>query len=106
MLFRSPQTRDVLQGLLLNHYLSIAVGDDGRAAAMEALAQKIHANYQSKITKRETAIGLPPLEELAKQLLERMLDPEQGVPVEVQLRLRSKLNLPAAATPATNAPAR
>jgi hypothetical protein len=72
------------------------------------MAQKVWTTYQSKIPKeRMAAIGLPPFEDIEREILTRLLDPQQGMPAAYRAVLRTKLRLPAEpkAPPAiTNAP--
>jgi plasmid stability protein len=52
-------------------------------------------------------VGLSPLEDIDREILNRFLDPQEGVPWEARAILRTKLGLPPeAAAPAatTNAP--
>jgi hypothetical protein len=56
---------------------------------------------------RLSAIGLPPFEDMDREIRKRMLDAQAGEPPEVRAVLRTKLGeLPEAGTPpgATNAP--
>jgi hypothetical protein len=90
-----------LEGLLVNSYRNLAMDEDEHAAGFKLLARKVWMVYQGKIKGREGAIGLPPLAEIDRDVLNRLLNPESGVPVEMANRLRTKLGLPAS----TNAPA-
>ena len=59
----------------------------------------------SKIPKERTeAIGLPPLADIDREMLRRLLDPESGVPLEERAVLRTKLGLPAEAPVLPEAP--
>ena len=105
------RVRAALEGLLANAYRSIVLGDDDRAAGFQLLARKIHTNYTRKISVipgRAGAIGLPPFNDIARQVLDRVLDPQRGMPPEMRAILRAKLNLgpePAPEPASTNAPA-
>ena len=102
--------RAALEGLLVNAYRSLAIGEDDRAAGFQLIAKKILANYEKKLSLmpgRSSALGLPPYNDLAKQVLDRMLDPQRGAPPEMRAILRAKLNLgpePAPTPASTNAP--
>ncbi len=56
------RTKAAIQGLLINSYTSLALGEDDRAAGFKLLANKIWLTYQSKIKTREEAIGLPSMD--------------------------------------------
>jgi hypothetical protein len=101
-----------IEGLLVQSYMSLAIDEDERYLGFRHMAERTHAIYMEKIKGREAAIGLPPLEEINKEVLRRLLDPKEGVRPEVRAVLRTKLRmgpepkapeaLPGA--PSTNAP--
>jgi hypothetical protein len=102
------KTRLNLEGLLINAYRSLVVGEDERAAGFKLLAQKVWDNYMSKITggANDQRIPVPPVDQLQKEVLSRILGVEKGWPVEMRAALRNKLGLPAETSPppgATNA---
>jgi hypothetical protein len=89
------RTKGIVQGLLVNSYRSLAVGEDGPSAGFRLLAQRLWETYQSGIpTERLSAIGLPPFADMDQEMRTRMLDPREGEPTEVRAVLRSKLGLP------------
>lgn len=98
----------ILEGLLANAYTSLAVGEDERAAGFKLLAEKVRATYESKTKARGEAIALPPLDGVQREVLNRMLDQENGMPFALRATLRTKLGMgPETAppsTPGTNAP--
>ena len=102
------RVESAVEGLLANAYSSLAIGDEDRYAGFKLLAGKVWTTYQSQVPKaRIEAIGLRPLEEIDREILNRILDPVQGAPFEVRARLRTSLGLsvePSVASPATNAP--
>jgi hypothetical protein len=100
----SPErTTGVIQGLLVNAYYSLAIGQDDRYAGFKLLARKVHENYQRKIARMASnleRVGLPPFGMLDKTVLNQMLDPQNGAPFAARAVLRSQLGLRAE----TNAP--
>ena len=98
----------ILEGLLANAYGSLAIGEDEHAAGYKLIAEKIRATYASKTTARGEAIALPPIEGIQKEILDRMLNPTNGLPPMLRASLRTKLRMgPEAAIPpgsGTNAP--
>ena len=102
------RTKGIVEGLLVNSYRSMAVGEDGPAAGFRLLAQRVWTAYQSGLPEeRLSAIGLPAFADMDREVRKRMLDPEAGEPPEVRAILRAKLGEPpeASAPPAdTNAP--
>ena len=100
--------KSVIEGLLVNSFRSLILGEDDRAAGFQLLAQKIRTTYQSKIRGRDEAIGLPPIEQSRREVLSQLLDPEHGLSPEMRAVLRTKLALPAETAPPagsqTNAP--
>jgi hypothetical protein len=85
-----------VEGYIANSFMSLAIDEDERAAGYKGMARLIHDTYQKKIPQeRMMAIGLPPLEDTTRVILDRLLDPEHGAPFEVRAVLRTKLQLPA-----------
>ncbi len=86
----------IIEGLLMQSYESLVIDEDERAAGLKILAHKIWESYQGKLYKdRKDAIGLPPFADIDRDIVKRLLDPENGLPPEARAILRTKLNLPA-----------
>jgi hypothetical protein len=104
------RTQGVVEGLLVNSYRSMALGEDAPAAGFRLLAQKVWTFYHSDLPQeRLGAIGLRPFEETDREIRKRMLDPQTGESPEVRAILRTKLGElpePSAPSAATNAPPR
>jgi hypothetical protein len=94
------KTKLVLEGLISTSFYSLAMGDDDRAVGFDHFAQKVLARYRSKTSESGDRISLPPLDEIKKDVLQRLLDPERGFNSQLADQLRTRLNLPAP----TNAP--
>jgi hypothetical protein len=86
-----------LMGFLAHAYVDLAIGQDDRAAGFQLLAQKVYDRYRSKT---EDRVKLPPLDDLKRTVLDRYLDPQQGLPFAARAALRTQLRMPAE----TNAP--
>ncbi|MDB6123242.1 MAG: hypothetical protein JWQ71_2235 [Pedosphaera sp.] len=95
------KVKAVIAGMERTAFKSLAVGEDDRFIALEAMAQKAWNFYNDKIKGDQRAkdrVGLTPLPEIRKDVLNRLLNEEFSS--ELANQLRTKLNLPAA----TNAP--
>ncbi|MDB6023221.1 MAG: hypothetical protein JWQ04_3078 [Pedosphaera sp.] len=95
------KTQAVLEGLLRKAFVSLIVDEDDRYVGLNRLCEKIWNGYQAKISvskETEGRVALPPLAEIRKTVLDRLLNGEI-LPEEVAI-LRTKLNLPAATAPA------
>jgi hypothetical protein len=90
----------ILDGLLLQSYLSLAIDEEDHATGLMLLARKIRDYYEVKTAGQKGRIGLPDFDEMRRITLEAILDPETGYDPQIVARLRTKLNLPAP----TNAP--
>jgi len=94
-----------IEGLLINAYMSLATDDEQgeeRFAGYRVMARQLWQTYMSKIPKERTmAIGLPPLEDIDREMRDRLLDPQRGLPPEMRLVLRSKLGKETTAPPPT-----
>lgn len=94
------KTKMVLEGLLSNYYIYLAIDEDDQAISYERFAQRVHARFMQEVGPRsEKRVGLPPLSLLKKEVLDRLLDPENGLATPVANQLRTKLGLPLETTP-------
>jgi len=83
--------RAIIEGLLVNGYSSMLLGEDQRAAGYGLLAEKVRETYASKTSVRKDSIPMAPLEDIKQDVVHRLLDPEQGMPPEMRAMLRTKL---------------
>jgi len=97
-----------LEGMFRNAYESLIMEEEDHFAGYKAMARQIWDTYQSKIPKEGLGrVGLRPLDDIDREMLNRFLDPEGGVPFEARAMLRTRLGMPAetiAPPPTTNAP--
>ncbi len=100
--------KQTVEGMIATSFQSLVVGEDEQAAGLLLLARRVQEIYLSKVKGREMAIGLPAFEDTYKQVLNAMLDPEEGLPPEYRATLRAKLSMPpeaaAPASTSTNTP--
>jgi hypothetical protein len=110
------RTTAAVEGMLMRAYYELAIGQEDRYAGFKLLAGKIYENYQVKTANFQganTRIVLPAFANLNRTVLNRLLDPQQGVPFAARAVLRTQLGMPPetnappapAVSPATNAPA-
>jgi hypothetical protein len=91
----------LIEGFERQAYQSLALGDDDRSIGLDGLAKKLWNFYESKIGVNETTtgrVGLKPMAEIKKTVLNRMLNGDISPVLAAQLR--TKLGLPAAEAPA------
>ena len=103
------RVKAAVEGMVNNSYACLVSDQEERALGYKLLGRQVLNAYMSKIPKeRVEAIGLPPFEETDREILRRILDPENGAPFEFRALLRTKLGMPAeSATPpatTTNSP--
>jgi hypothetical protein len=99
------RTKMVLGGVLKNYFYNLAIGEDDQATGYALLARNIWNRYQSKVAggASEKRVGLPPLDKMKEEVLERMVDHDRGsLSPQLTAQLFTKLGRPAPA--ATNAP--
>jgi len=95
--------KNALEGLTVNSFMSLLGGDEERAAGFNRLAELAHTRYQSKVTARNNQIDMPPLANIRRDVLDRMLTPGTGLPDELAAELATRLDVPLPPR-ATNAP--
>ena len=95
------RVKAVIEGLLVRALTSLAIGEDERAAGYKLLAGKVRDTYSRNTQTRKDALGISSLDDIQREVLNRMLDPQNGVVPEMRMVLRTKLNLgPEPASPA------
>lgn len=103
------KVKAAIEGQLVKAYRALIRGEDRRSAGYRALARILRAKYMSKIAGGSNVdrVGLPTVEEIEREILNALLDPEQGWPPEWRAALRSALRMPPeapAAAPTTAPP--
>ena len=97
----------VIEGLIVNSYLQLAIGQDDRSVGFKLLARKVYDSYMKKIGGMKAnleRVGLPPFSELNRTVLDQLLNTQQPMlPFAARAVLRTQLGLPAESA-ATNAP--
>lgn len=99
------RVKAIVEGLLANALTSLVVGEDERAAGYKLLAGKVLDTYSKNTQTRKDALGISSLDDIQREVVNRMLDPQNGILPEMRAVLRTKLNLgpePASASPQTN----
>jgi hypothetical protein len=86
-------TSDV-QGLLTHAYLDLAIGQDDRAAGFQLLAGKVYASYQARMGRDQPRASLPPMNDLKRAVLSRLLDLQNGLPFAARAVIRTQLGMP------------
>jgi hypothetical protein len=99
------RVKAIIEGLLTDALTSLAVGEDERAAGYKLLAGKVRDVYSKNTQTRVDALGISSLDDIQREVVSRILDPQNGAPPEMRAVLRTKLNLgpePPSATSQTN----
>ena len=98
-----------LEGLFVQSFESLSLGQDAEAAGYALLTQRVWENYMSKLKEKASIerMGLDPLEQIRDTVLQQLLDPKEGLDPVLVGRLRTKLGLPASTNqpPPTASPA-
>ncbi|HWX18887.1 MAG TPA: hypothetical protein VN578_03170 [Candidatus Binatia bacterium] len=100
------RVKAILAGLIAQAYTSMALGQEQRAAGFKRLADLVLASYQDKTKARAESLSVAPIEEIKRDVLNRMLDTQHGLPPAMRAVLRTKLDLgPETAPPPPSPPA-
>jgi hypothetical protein len=92
----SDRVMVILTGLISQHFISLALDEDKRAAGFARMAEHLYKYNEERIRLRREPLQIPPLEELKKAWLEQVLNPKNELlPLDLIIRLRTRLNLPA-----------
>ena len=101
------RTKAILEGVIFKSYLNLALDEDAQADGYARMAQQVWENYQTRIQKRLKPLSFPPLQDMKRDVLDRLLSPQSTFNPELKARLRTKLDIgpPRSTTSNTNAPA-
>ena len=80
-----------LEGLLMHAYMDLANGQDDRAGGFQLLAQKVYDRYQAKMGNDQPRVALPTMNNLKRDVLTQLLDPQDGLPFLARARIRTQL---------------
>ena len=92
------RTAAILHGLVRQYYLNLAADDDDRALSFDLFARKLWNLYENKIKGQDVRLGMPPLDQIKRTVLDALLNPTNGLPPEAAARLRTKLEIPRASS--------
>jgi hypothetical protein len=85
----------VIEGMLLKSYEFLALDEDERFEGYQRLARLVWKTFMGKLDDAgKVRVGLKPIEDFNRDIRNRLLDPEKGMPFEARAVLRTKLNLP------------
>ena len=88
------RVKTAIEGIQRRAYIALTLDHDDQYAGFSLLAQKIWATYDEKIPQdRKPAIGLPPMSDIKREILNQLLNTEDNMPPEARAVLRTKLNL-------------
>ena len=93
----------MIEGLLTRYLYALSLGEDDNAAGLLKMVQGIYLYYNEKIGNQQNRIGLPPISEMNRFIMNEMMNPTNRILVPEQMaRLRTLF--PSGAAPATNVP--
>lgn len=92
------RTKALVEGLLTQHYHSLALDDDERAEGTELMARKLWNVYMSTSGRAREALKFPPYQDMKAEILQEVLKPGSLL-VPLQQRLRTRLGLPEPSAP-------
>jgi hypothetical protein len=99
----NERIRAVVEGLIINAFYHLAIGEDDRGVGYNLLAENVYSRFQNKVVDvdAQQRIGLPPISRMKEEALALF---EQTYSPMLVARLRTKLGLPPAKTTAPESP--
>ena len=91
----------ILEGIITQHWYSIAFDEDDRAAGLERQARQLWKYYMENVAARRNVLALPAFDEMKKSVLDELLSPS-GSHLEIQQRLRERLGIAVPSAAAQN----
>jgi hypothetical protein len=96
--------RAVLEGMIGQHFISLAVDEDEKAEGLDHMARQLWLDYDKRVSVRRDVLQLQPYPDMKRSILDRLLDEKSGLRPELAARLRTKLALPPPAPSAASTP--
>jgi len=99
--------QSAIEGFTISAYRALVLAERDLYAGYRVLSRRVWTAYMNAIKGNEARIGLPPVEDTEKKVLERLLMPDGVFTFEMRAVLRTELGLgpePPPASTATNAP--
>ena len=82
----------MMLGILGQSFYYLAIDDEDRAMGMDLLVRKMWDRFHNEIGDgQDVRVGIPPIRELKREVLLRMLDPEEGLAPILADQLRTRL---------------
>ncbi len=86
----------LLEGIIYQHFFSLAVDADARAEGFDHMARQLYSYHEARVQRRKEQLGFPPYAEMKRSILDELLDPARNaLSVELIARLRTRLGMPA-----------
>jgi hypothetical protein len=95
------RTKAVLEGMILQSLVGLALGEDDRAIGLDRMARQLWDYYDAKIARRRGPLQFPPYDEMRRTVRDQIFDPQSGFSPDLVARLRARLGMLAP----TNSPA-
>ena len=89
------KNRLIIEGLIVNAFKSMVVGEPDRAEGYLAMAEKAWAGFTQKVvnTKSETRLSLPSVDAILQDVLKQVLDGGHGFNLQMIAYLKSELGI-------------
>ena len=98
------RVKSALEGLIETSLLDLAMGQDETSLGYQLMAQKLWNRYTSQLVGTSAKrVALDPLTKIRDEVVQRLINPENGLNPLLINQLRARLNLPPAPA-STNAP--
>ena len=98
------RTKVVLEGMILQSFINLALGEDNRVEGLDRLSRQLWEYYESTIASRREVLQLAPLDEMKRSVRDQILDPQNEFSPELVARLRARLGMPVATNPPPSSP--
>jgi hypothetical protein len=99
------RTKAILEGIITQHYHSLAFGEEDAAEGLDLMARKLWNIYTERSGRARAVLQLPPYQEMKATILKDMLADDSGLTAELKAQLRTRLGLPATQAAPTTPPA-
>jgi len=84
------RTKSILDGIIIKHFVNLALDEDGQAEGYDRMAQQVWRLYEDRIRFRKEPLQFPPLSEMKSNILAQLISPESRFNPELKARLRTR----------------
>jgi hypothetical protein len=87
------EARVIVNGLIRQFLYYLALGDEDQALGYRNMSELAWKRYQDRVKRAEARLALPPYAELLKNMLDRIMQGEEGFSANMVASLKTRVEV-------------